>query len=66
MASIIYNSALRDEAAGAIDFDTDSFKVMLLSSSYTPASHTPPVGESSGAAKRDGIGEASTRIGEKV
>lgn len=37
MASIIYNSALRDEAAGAIDFDTDSFKVMLLSSSYTPA-----------------------------
>lgn len=37
MASIIYNSALRDEAAGAIDFDTDSFKVMLLSSSYTPS-----------------------------
>ena len=37
MASIIYNSALRDEAAGAIDFDTDSFEVMLLSSSYTPA-----------------------------
>jgi hypothetical protein len=36
MASIIYDSALEDEATGAIDYDTDSFKVMLTTSSYVP------------------------------
>lgn len=36
MASVIYNSMLRDEAIGAIDFDTDSFKIMLVTSAYTP------------------------------
>lgn len=35
MASIIYNSALDDAVKGNIDFDTDSFKVMLVTSSYT-------------------------------
>ena len=35
MASLIYNSALRDESIGSIDFDTDSFKVMLVTSAYT-------------------------------
>ncbi len=35
MASLIYNSALRDEAIGAIDYDTDTFKVMLTTSAYT-------------------------------
>lgn len=35
MASLIYNSALRDEAIGAIDYDTDTFKVMLVTSAYT-------------------------------
>jgi hypothetical protein len=34
MASLIYNSAVDDMARGAIDFDTDSFKVMLVTSSY--------------------------------
>jgi hypothetical protein len=34
MASLIYNSAVDDMARGAIDFDTDTFKVMLVSSSY--------------------------------
>lgn len=34
MASLNYNSMLRDEATGAIDFDTDSFKVMLVTSAY--------------------------------
>ncbi len=34
MASLIYNSALRDEAIGSIDFDTDTFKVMLVTSAY--------------------------------
>lgn len=34
MASLIYNSAIRDEAIGSIDYDTDTFKVMLVTSSY--------------------------------
>lgn len=36
MASLIYNSAIDDMARGAIDFDTDIFKVMLVTSSYSP------------------------------
>ena len=35
MASLIYNSAIDDMARGAIDFDTDTFKVMLVTSTYT-------------------------------
>ena len=35
MASLIYNSAIDDMAKGAIDFDTDTFKVMLVTSTYT-------------------------------
>jgi hypothetical protein len=35
MASIIYNSCLDDAVRGNIDFDTDSFKIMLVTSSYT-------------------------------
>jgi hypothetical protein len=30
----MYNSALDDEAKGAIDFDTDTFKVMLVNTTY--------------------------------
>lgn len=40
MASILYNSMLKDEAEGSIDFNTDTFKVMLLTSSYTPNKDT--------------------------
>jgi hypothetical protein len=40
MASLIYNSAVDDMARGAIDFDTDTFKVMLVTSSYTPDKDT--------------------------
>ena len=36
MASLIYNSAIDDLARNNIDFDTDTFKVMLVTSSYTP------------------------------
>lgn len=36
MPSAIYNSAMFHEAKGNIDFDTDSFKVMLVTSAYTP------------------------------
>ena len=35
MSSFIYNSAVEDEAKGAIDYDTDTFKVLLVTSSYT-------------------------------
>ena len=37
MASIIYNSMLHDITTGAIDFDTDTFKCMLVTSSYVPS-----------------------------
>lgn len=42
MASLIYDSALDDAARGNIDYDTDSFKCMLVTSAYTPnkATHT--------------------------
>lgn len=36
MPSLIYNSSLEDLARGAIDYDTDAFKVMLVTSAYTP------------------------------
>lgn len=35
MASLIYNSFIRDVLVGNIDLDTDTFKVMLTTSSYT-------------------------------
>lgn len=40
MASLIYNSAIDDMARGAIDADTDSFKAMLVTSSYAPNKDT--------------------------
>lgn len=36
MASLIYNSAMRDEANGAINFGSDTFYGMLVTNSYTP------------------------------
>jgi len=35
MSSLIFNRALELWARGSIDFDTDSFKVMLTTSAYT-------------------------------
>jgi hypothetical protein len=35
MASLVYNSFMRDIATGAVDCDTDTFKMMLVNSSYT-------------------------------
>ena len=40
MASLIFNSFHRDLATGAIDCDTDTFKVLLVTSSYTPNKDT--------------------------
>jgi len=36
MASVIYNSFKRDIMNGGIDLDTDTIKVALVTSSYTP------------------------------
>jgi len=36
MANIVFNSFKRDIANGSIDLDTDTIKVMLVTSSYTP------------------------------
>lgn len=36
MADVIYNSFKRDLANGSIDLDTDTIKIMLVTSSYTP------------------------------
>jgi hypothetical protein len=40
MASLIYNSAIDEMARGAIDFDSNSFKALLVTSSYTPNKDT--------------------------
>ena len=40
MASLIYNSAVFDAIRGPIDFDTDTFYVMLVTSAYTPNKDT--------------------------
>lgn len=40
MASLIYNSCIDDLARGAIDFDTDTFKAMLVTATYTPNKDT--------------------------
>jgi len=40
MASIIFNSAIDDEARGNIDFESDTFKCVLVTSSYIPNKKT--------------------------
>ena len=40
MASLIYNSFHEDLARGNIDLDTDTFKMLLVTSSYTPNKDT--------------------------
>jgi hypothetical protein len=40
MASLIYDSCLRDLQIGAIDSDTDTFKAMLVTSAYVPSKGT--------------------------
>src|SRR5579884_1432814 len=36
MASVIYDSVTRDEANGAVNFGSDTFYAMLVTSTYTP------------------------------
>jgi hypothetical protein len=40
MASFIYLSFFEDQAKGQIDTDTDTYRMMLVSSSYTPNQDT--------------------------
>lgn len=40
MASLIYNSFHEDMARGNIDMDTNTFKMMLVTSTYTPNKDT--------------------------
>jgi hypothetical protein len=40
MASLIYNSAIDELARGDIDFDTNTFKAMLVTSAYSPNKDT--------------------------
>jgi hypothetical protein len=40
MADVIFNSFKRDIMNGSIDLDTDTIKVMLVTSSYTPDQDT--------------------------
>lgn len=40
MASLIFNSALDDAVRALIDFDTDTFKCMLVTSTYVPNKDT--------------------------
>lgn len=40
MASLVYNSAVRDIATGAIDLDTDTFYAMLVTATYVPNKDT--------------------------
>lgn len=40
MPSLIYNNCLDNLVRGTIDFDTDTFKVMLVTSAYTPNKDT--------------------------
>jgi hypothetical protein len=40
MASLVYNSLLTDLLNGDVQFDADTFKMMLVTSSYTPVKDT--------------------------
>jgi hypothetical protein len=55
MASLIYNSAIDDMARNNIDFDTNTFKAMLVTSSYTPNKDTHD--------KRDDVTNEATGTG---
>lgn len=40
MASLIFNSGLYDALTGAVDFDTDTFKCLLVTATYSPNKDT--------------------------
>jgi hypothetical protein len=55
MASLIFNSAIDDMARNNIDFDTNTFKAMLVTSSYTANKDTHD--------KRDDVTNEATGTG---
>ena len=55
MASLIYNSAIDDMARNTIDFDTNTFKAMLVTSTYVPNKDTHD--------KRDDVTNEATGTG---
>ena len=55
MASVIYSSFLRDLVTGAVDADTDTFKAMLTTSTYTESK--------SGHSKRSSVTNEVTGTG---
>ena len=68
MASFVFNSALRDEAVGNIDYDTDTFKVMLLTSAAAPnkdtwAKRSDVTNEVTGAGYTAGGAAATVTVG---
>ena len=66
MPSLVYNSCIRDAVVGNIDFDTDTFKMMLVTSSYTASkSHSKRsdvTNESSGAGYSTGGNACSVSV----
>lgn len=40
MASLVYDSAVYDASTGAIDYDTDTFYMMLVTAAYVPDKKT--------------------------
>jgi hypothetical protein len=60
MASMIYNSAVDGMARGIIDFDTNTFKVALVTSSYTPNKDTHTYADDFSAYEVTGDGYTAT------
>lgn len=66
MASLIYNSCIDDTAKGNIDFNTDTFKMMLVTNSYvadkTHSKRSDITNEVSGAGYTTGGNAASPTV----
>jgi len=58
MPSLVYDSMVDDMARGAIAFDTDSFKVMLVDATYVP--------DKAGHTRRDDVTGEVTGVGYTV
>ena len=63
MASLIYTSCLEDEARGAIDFDSDTFKLLLVNG-YTASksAHTKRSDVTSEVANGNGYATGGTTV----
>ena len=71
MADVIYNSFFRDLSNGSIDLDTDTFKLMLVTSSYTANSDThakqnAPWTDRTGNARSGIFGTAERDVAQRI